>query len=46
MRTHHLFAKCSKCFFGEPSVAYLGHITSADGVARDSNKVTVMEACP
>ena len=44
LRDHHLFAKRSKCFFSEPSVAYLGHIVSADGVSMDSDKVAAVEA--
>lgn len=44
MRDHHLFAKRSKCFFGEPLVAYLGHVNSPKGVAMDSKKVAAVEA--
>jgi hypothetical protein len=46
MRDHRLFAKRSKCSFGEPSMAYLGHIISAKGVAMDANKVAAVEAWP
>jgi hypothetical protein len=34
-----LFLKRSKCSFGERSVAYLGHVISAKGVAMDEQKV-------
>ena len=44
MRDHHLFAKRSKWFFGEPLVAYLGHVNSPKGVAMDSDKVAAVEA--
>ncbi|EMS67843.1 2,3-bisphosphoglycerate-independent phosphoglycerate mutase [Triticum urartu] len=31
LRAHHLHLKRSKCSFGTPTVAYLGHVISADG---------------
>jgi hypothetical protein len=46
LRVHHLFAKRSKCFFGETSVAYLGHIVTAEGVAMDPTKVEAVVAWP
>jgi hypothetical protein len=36
---HHLFVKRTKCEFAAPSVAYLGHMISAAGVAMDPAKV-------
>ena len=39
LRENQLFLKRSKCSFGEPSVAYLGHVIYAQGVAMDTNKV-------
>jgi hypothetical protein len=38
LRRHSLHVKRSKCSFGECSVAYLGHVISANGIAMDSDK--------
>jgi hypothetical protein len=39
LQAHKLYLKKSKCFFGARSVAYLGHVISADGVTMDGEKV-------
>jgi hypothetical protein len=39
LQEHQLFVKRSKCEFGAQSVAYLGHVVSAEGVAMDRQKV-------
>jgi hypothetical protein len=46
LRANCLFIKQSKCFFGEPTVAYLGRIISKDGMAMDPSKVAAVEAWP
>ncbi|EMS45877.1 Laccase-15 [Triticum urartu] len=46
LRAHHLHLKRSKCSFGTPTVAYLGHVISADGVAMDADKVAAVSAWP
>ncbi|KAK1628363.1 hypothetical protein QYE76_002678 [Lolium multiflorum] len=46
LRAHHLHLKRSKCSFGTTSVAYLGHVISADGVAMDADKVAAVAAWP
>ena len=46
LRAHHLHLKRSKCSFGTPSVAYLGHVISAAGVAMDADKVAPVAAWP
>jgi hypothetical protein len=39
LQQHQLFVKRSKCAFAASSVAYLGHVVSAAGVAMDPTKV-------
>jgi hypothetical protein len=46
LRAHHLHLKRSKCSFGMTSVAYLGHVISAEGVAMDADKVAAVAAWP
>nr|XP_051213081.1 uncharacterized protein LOC127331041 [Lolium perenne] len=46
LRAHHLHLKRSKCSFGTSSVAYLGHVISAEGVAMDADKVAAVAAWP
>jgi len=43
---HRLHLKRSKCSFGASSVAYLGHVISAGGVAMDADKVAVVASWP
>jgi len=45
LRENQLFLKRSKCSFGETSVAYLGHVISAQGVAMDTSKVQAILDC-
>jgi hypothetical protein len=46
LQDHQLFLKKSKCEFGRPSVAYLGHVISAEGVAVDKQKVQAVLEWP
>jgi hypothetical protein len=46
LQAHKLYLKKSKCFFDARSVAYLGHVISADGVAMDGEKVQVVLSWP
>jgi hypothetical protein len=39
LQDHQLFLKKSKCTFGQPLVAYLGHVIFEEGVAMDCHKV-------
>ncbi|XP_070054046.1 uncharacterized mitochondrial protein AtMg00860-like [Nicotiana tomentosiformis] len=42
LRTNQLFAKKSKCEFGQPQVEYLRYIISVSGVRTDQKKVSSM----
>jgi hypothetical protein len=42
LRAHQLKAKLSKCSFATPSVDYLGHIISGEGVATDPSKISAI----
>jgi hypothetical protein len=44
LRAHRLHLKRSKCSFGTTSVAYLGHVISAEGVTMDADKVVAVAA--
>ena len=46
LRAYRLHLKRSKRSFGASSVAYLGHVISAGGVAMDADKVTAMASWP
>jgi hypothetical protein len=46
LRAHRLHLKRSKYSFGMTSVAYLGHVISADGMAMDVDKVAAVAAWP
>jgi hypothetical protein len=39
LRIHQLKAKMSKCMFATPTVEYLGHVLSGDGVATEPAKI-------
>jgi hypothetical protein len=46
LRCHQLFVKHTKCSFGASSIAYLGHVISAAGVAMDPAKVQAIHDWP
>ena len=46
LRAYRLHLKRSKCSFGASSVAYLGHVISAGGVAMDVDKVAAVASWP
>lgn len=46
LRKHKLTLKRAKRMLGEESVAYLGHVITANGVAMDADKVVAVEAWP
>ncbi|XP_031505661.1 uncharacterized protein LOC116267862 [Nymphaea colorata] len=46
LRDNQLYAKMSKCTFGQTSVGYLGHIVSEHGVRAEPEKLVVIEQWP
>src|SRR4051812_34293964 len=46
LRQHKLYGKISKCEFFKPSVSYLGHIISNQGIATDPEKIEAIQAWP
>ncbi|XP_075079938.1 putative mitochondrial protein AtMg00860 [Nicotiana tabacum] len=46
LRQEQLFAKLSKCSFGQDKVEYLGHIISGSVVASDFSKIEAMTNWP
>ncbi|KAK8940812.1 hypothetical protein KSP39_PZI010806 [Platanthera zijinensis] len=46
LRRNELYAKFSKCEFWLPSVAFLGHIVSGEGIAVDPAKIVAIREWP
>lgn len=46
LREHQLRLKRTKCSFAQSSVAYLGHVISAEGVAMDRDKIDAITTWP
>jgi len=46
LKKNKLFVKKSKCQFGVPEAAYLGHIVSAQGVVVDQSKIQAVVEWP
>ena len=46
LRQHQLFAKMSKCTFGQTEIEYLGHVISKNGVAIDPAKIQIIQQWP
>ena len=46
MRTHSLYAKKSKCYFGVDKVEYLGHFITKEGVSTYPSKIVAVQDWP
>ncbi|GKC58538.1 ty3-gypsy retrotransposon protein, partial [Tanacetum coccineum] len=46
LREHGLYANRKKCVFAQPTIEYLGHVVSRDGVSADPSKVSAMLEWP
>jgi hypothetical protein len=46
LQEHHLRLKRTKCSFTMSSMAYLGHVISAEGVTMDSEKIQAVVTWP
>lgn len=46
LRQNKLYAKLSKCSFGQQEIEYLGHIISSQGVATDPSKIEAIKKRP
>ncbi|KAL3324262.1 hypothetical protein AABB24_038445 [Solanum stoloniferum] len=46
LRQHSLYAKRTKCSFGQSQVEYLGHVITREGVATNPQKIRVMVEWP
>ena len=44
LRTHHYYAKRSKCEFFKHSVEFLGHVLSSEGLSMEQTKVACLRA--
>ena len=42
LKDNQFFVKRGKCSFGQPSLEYLGHMVSAEGVSMDYKKIQAM----
>jgi hypothetical protein len=46
LKQNQLYAKFSKCTFGQPKIEYLGHLISGEGVATDPAKINIIQSWP
>lgn len=46
LKQHQFYIKQLKCSFAQPSLEYLGHVISAEGVATDPHRITAIKQWP